>query len=203
MHWLLLAQVAAPAVPVVVESPLPTIVKVLLGVLSAVAAIVGAALTAFLLERSKSSKTFRVFAVANTTMQAAIAKVKADLQPELEKDLADGKLDADELRALKAKAWVSFKAEMGDKGLATVQSIVSVVVPTGAETFVKGLLEQGWTGLFGGKTVTVVDVAPKLPETEAAMAAAVAKASGYVAERAADGSVVAVKVNPSMPHAEK
>lgn len=201
MHWLMLAQFVAPT-PVVMDSPLPTIVKVAYGAVAAVTVAVGLALTAFLLERAKNSKTFRVLAIANDSAQKLAAKEGASLMPDVYAALADGRIDPDEWKALKAKALTTFKAHMGDTGLSTLKSVAGALVPAGIESYVEGFVEQAFLTVF---PVVTVAPAPKSADTEAAMASGLAKASGYVAEKAADGSVTAVKVtiNPSMPPAGK
>lgn len=203
MHWLLLAQAVNPAVPMVVESQLPTIIKVAYGVGAAVALAVGAALTAFLLERAKNSKTFRVLAIANDSAQKLAAKEGAALMPDVYAALADGRIDPDEWKALKAKALTTFKAHMGDTGLATLKSVAGAFVPAGIESYVEGFVEQAFLTVF---PPVMVAPAPKSPETESAMANQLAKAAGtFVADKAADGSITAVKVtvNPSMPPGAK
>lgn len=121
-------------------------------------------------------------------MQQAVTHAEAEIRPELQKALADGKLSDEEKRQLKSRALQVFKTIAGD--LLTQAPKLLGYSPAGMPQFMSGLLERAVAAMKVSPAVTkeIGKVqrgrvpTPTVKESTAAVAAARANPAPEVAE---------------------
>ena len=115
--------------------------KLLETVLLALAALVAKRFDTFLALRAQTNKAFAVGQSLWTKIQAIANHVEVELKPQFDKDLEDGKLTADEAKALKSAALDIIKRDCADE-IAQLPKLFGLNTDSAIGTFISGLLEQ-------------------------------------------------------------
>lgn len=132
----------------------------------------GLALTAALgavgLYFAKRAKDGAAWSLANrlwVAMQQAVTHAEAEIRPELQKTLADGKLTPEEAAVLKSRALAVFKGIAGDL-LAEAPKVLGFN-PAGMPAFLSGMLERAVAVMKSSPAVTteIGKTGPKRPAT--------------------------------------
>jgi len=175
-----LAQDVPPA-PVVDQMPTSVLGWVFYGLVALGGLAITAAFGAVGLYFARKAQDGAAWSLANrlwVAMQNAVTHAEAEIRPDLQKALADGKLTPEEAAQLKTRALQIFKQIAGD--LLEQAPKVLGFDPTGLPSFLSGLLERAVVVMKGGKGVsTQIGKAPpaKVPVPSAKEAAAVVKAA--------------------------
>jgi hypothetical protein len=173
------------ALPVLAQEPTvePSSTTPMGILLMGLATLGGLALTAALgavgLYFSKRAKDGAAWSLANrlwVAMQHAVTHAEAEIRPELQKALADGKLTPEEAALLKSRALAVFKGIAGDL-LAEAPKVLGFN-PAGMPAFLSGMLERAVAVMKSSPAVTteIGKAGPKRAPTPTVKEAAAAVA---------------------------
>lgn len=110
----------------------------------------------FLLAKAKDSKLVGVLQRTFEVAVSVVAYVEAHVRPDIKTALADGKLTADEVRAVQAQALAAFKAALGTKGIEDLARILNLG-DGGVEGILKGFLERAFQWFKGSKAPSALN----------------------------------------------
>ncbi len=126
------------------QEVVPPLCNLLLPLLGSAALAALSKLAQYLHEKAAASKAAGVAAVFTDLAKSTVAMIDVELRPQLTAALADGKITAEEGRALRDHALAILKSQVPGKLLGSAAEIFGAL---GVDTWLKGLIERAHSEL--------------------------------------------------------